>query len=85
MAHLYRIVAMLQLQLWTTSWPVSRQTAPYSSELEPEIVLIEPQPWHAFGVDDILQTRWQHNVALSGSIPLHWVAELIAFSIRGLH
>jgi hypothetical protein len=83
MARLYRIVAILQLQLRTTSWPVSRQTAPYSSELEPEIVLIEPQPRHAFGVDDICKlggsitlhsvaafhcTGWQHNAALGGRI-----------------
>jgi hypothetical protein len=39
-----------------------------------DIVLIEPQLRHAVGVDDILHTRWQHNVAFSGSIPLHWVA-----------
>jgi site-specific recombinase XerD len=25
-------------------------------------------------------TGWQHNFALGGSITLHWVAELIAFS-----
>jgi hypothetical protein len=35
---------------------------------------------HAFGVDDTLHTKWQHSVALGGSITLHWVAELIAFS-----
>src|SRR6202022_43053 len=29
---------------------------------------------HAFGVDETLHTRWQHNVALSGSIILHYVA-----------
>ena len=29
---------------------------------------------HAFGVDDTLHTRWQHSIALAGSIPLHWLA-----------
>jgi hypothetical protein len=60
----------------------------YPTLLSLDIVLIEPQLRHAVGVDDILHTRWQHNVAFSGqhsialggSITLHWVAELIAFS-----
>jgi hypothetical protein len=55
---------------------VCRQTAPYSPELEPDIVLIEPQPRHrtpsAWMI--FLRTGWQHNVAFSGSIPLHGMA-----------
>ena len=43
-------------------------------------------PSTPFGVDDILIlsvaaylcVEWQHSIALAGSIPLHWVAELIA-------
>jgi hypothetical protein len=38
-----------------------RLTAPHSPELEPDIVLNEPQPQHrnASGVDDTLHTKWQ--------------------------
>jgi hypothetical protein len=45
-------------------------------ELEPDIVLDRTATAapHAFGVDDILRTRWQYNVPLSGSIPSHGVA-----------
>jgi hypothetical protein len=32
-------------------------------------------------VDDIFQSKWQHNIAPGGSITLRWVAELIAVSI----
>jgi hypothetical protein len=40
---------------------------------------------HAFGVDEILRTfgdrrRWQHSIALDGSITLHLVEKLIPFS-----
>ena len=66
-----------------------RLTAPYSLELEPDIVLTEPQPRHRTppawmilctpGVSITL-----HSVAAfhcgAGSITLHWVAELIVFS-----
>jgi hypothetical protein len=76
--------SLIQLQYGAFSefWVVSRQTAPYSPELEPDIVLTQP---HASGVDEICipfgdRRRWQHNFALGGSITLHWVAELIAFS-----
>jgi hypothetical protein len=49
--------------------PVSRQNALYSPEYEPDIVLIEPQLWHAFDVDDLLHTRLQqHSIALGGRI-----------------
>jgi hypothetical protein len=53
-----------------------RQTAPYSPEdrtrhRSDRTATAAP---HAFGVDDTLYTRWQHNVAFSGSIPLHGVA-----------
>src|SRR3982074_2176034 len=56
-----------------------RQTAPYSPELEPDIVLTQA---HASGVDETCTTfgdrrRWQHSVALGGCITLHWVAELM--------
>ena len=51
-----------------------RQTAPYSPELEPDIVLTQP---HASGVDE---TCTPLVIAEGGSIPLHWMAELIAFS-----
>src|SRR6266702_540714 len=70
----------------------SRQAAPYSPELEPDIVLTQP---HASGVDETCtpfgdRRRWQHSIALDGSITfalggritLHWVAELSAFSKR---
>jgi len=53
---------------------VCRQTAPYSPELEPDIVLTQP---HASGVDE---TCTPLVIAEGGSIPLHWMAELIAFS-----
>ena len=55
-------------------WMVGRQTAPYSPELEPDIVLTQP---HASGVDE---TCTPLVIAEGGSIPLHWMAELIAFS-----
>jgi hypothetical protein len=41
--------------LLVTYRPVCRPTAPYSPELEPDIVLIQP---HASGVDEILHTPW---------------------------
>jgi hypothetical protein len=49
---------------------VCRQTAPYSPELEPDIVLTKP---HASGVDETCtpfgdRRRWQHSVALDGRI-----------------
>ena len=64
-----------------------RQTATYSPEFEPDIVVTEPQPRHRtppawmrlytpFGD----RRRWQRNFALGGSIKLHWAADLIAFS-----
>ena len=34
---------------------VSRQSAPYSPEFEPDIVLTQP---HASGVDETLHTLW---------------------------
>src|SRR6267154_2248871 len=48
----------------------------YSPELEPHILLTQP---HASGVDETCtpfgdRRRWQHSVALDGSIPLHWMA-----------
>ena len=43
-------------------------------ELEPDIVLTQP---HASGVDETCTTL---VIAEGGSIPLHWMAELIAFS-----
>ena len=58
----------------TETYHGSRQTAPYSPELEPDIVLTQP---HASGVDEICTTL---VIAEGGSIPLHWMAELIAFS-----
>jgi hypothetical protein len=58
-------------------WEVSWQTAPYSPELEPDIVLTQP---HASGVDE---TCTPLVIAEGGSIPLHWMAELIAFSTWG--
>jgi hypothetical protein len=54
-----------------------RQTAPYSPELEPDIVLTQP---HASGVDE---TCTPLVIAEGGSIPLHWMAELIAFKHLG--
>jgi hypothetical protein len=54
--------------------PYCRQTAPYSPELEPDIVLTQP---HASGVNE---TCTPLVIAEGGSIPLHWMAELIAFS-----
>src|SRR6266851_4073587 len=62
-------------------WAVGRQPAPYSPELEPDIVLTEPQPRHrtppawirlCTPLGDL--RRWQHSVALDGSITLHLVA-----------
>src|SRR6266478_5579617 len=58
----------------TETYHGSRQTAPYSPELEPDIVLTQP---HASGVDE---TCTRLVIAEGGSIPLHWMAELIAFS-----
>jgi hypothetical protein len=49
-------------------WVVCRQTAPYSPELEPDIVLTQP---HASCVDE---TCTPLVIAESGSIPLHWMA-----------
>jgi hypothetical protein len=51
-------------------WAVGRQTAPYSPEFEPDIVLTQAL---AFGVD---RRRW-HFFALGGSTTLHCVAELM--------
>ena len=55
--------------LLVTYRPVCRPTAPYSPELEPDIVLIEP---HASGVDEI----FAHPLVIAegGSITLHLVA-----------
>jgi hypothetical protein len=60
----------------TDQLPDGRQTAPYSPELEPDIVLTRP---HVSGVDETCtpfgdRRRWQHSVALDGSITLHLVA-----------
>ena len=41
--------------LLVTLFPVCRQTAPYSPELEPDIVLTQ---LHVSGVDEILHTLW---------------------------
>ena len=76
------MVGLQTLRVDLRLWMYCRQTAPYSPELEPDIVLTQP---HASGVDEICipfgdRRRWQHNFALGGSIALHWVAELIAFS-----
>jgi hypothetical protein len=70
-----------------------RQTAPYSPVPDSDLVLIEPRlrhrtpsAWMRFCTPFGDRQRWQHFVALGGSITLHWVAELIAFSndfIRG--
>jgi hypothetical protein len=57
-----------------------RQTAPYSLEFEPD-VLIEPQPRHRTPSAWMIRcTRWQHSIAIGSSITLHWVAELIVFA-----
>jgi hypothetical protein len=48
--------------------PVCRQTAPYSPELEPDIVLIEPQPRHR------TPSAWMILCTLGGSIALHSMA-----------
>jgi hypothetical protein len=48
----------------TKTYHGGRQTAPYSPEFEPDIVLVEPQPRHRTPLAwMILCTRWQHNVA----------------------
>jgi hypothetical protein len=58
-----------------------------------EDVVSGGSPVAPLGGDDILQPSWpkgaafhsagwQYNFALGGSITLHWVAELIAFSTR---
>jgi hypothetical protein len=60
-------------------------------ELEPDIVLTEPQPrhgtppaWTRLCTPFCARRRWQHSAALDGSITLQWVAELIAFSTKFL-
>jgi hypothetical protein len=47
-----------------------RQTAPYSHEFEPDIILTQP---HASGVDETLHTLLV--IADGGSIPLHSMAD----------
>ena len=54
--------------LLVTLLPVSRQTAPYSPEFEPDIVLIEPQPRH------YTPSAWMMLCTLGGSITLYSVA-----------
>ncbi len=49
-------------------WTSGRQTTPYSPELEPDIVLIEPQPRHR------TSSAWMILCTLGGSITLHSVA-----------
>ena len=71
---------MLARTIWGFFWSDGRQTAPYSPELEPDIVLTEP---HASRVDEtctpfgdrrgpkvaaLLCTWWPHNAALGGRI-----------------
>ena len=57
-----------------------RQTAPYSPELEPDMVLTQPD------ASDVDETCIPLKVAsfrcTEGRITLHWVAELIVFSTR---
>ena len=53
-------------------FPSRRQTAPYFPELEPDIVLIEPQPRHR------TPSTWMMLYSLSSSITLHSVAASIA-------
>ena len=57
-----------------TLLPVCRQTALYSPELEPGIVLIEPQSRHRS------PSAWMILCTQGGSITLRWVAELTGFS-----
>ena len=55
---------------------VCRQTAPYSPELEPDIVLIEPQPRHRTPSAWMILCTRGGSITLhsSGSIPLQGVA-----------
>jgi hypothetical protein len=64
-----------------------RQTAPYSPAADSNHILIEPwlrrrptSAWMRFCPSFGDRRRWHHSVALDGSITLHRVAELIAFS-----
>jgi len=53
--------------------PVCRQTAPYSPEFEPDIVLTELQPPHR----SLRRGRdFAHPLVIAdgGSVPLHWMA-----------
>jgi hypothetical protein len=78
----------------TGVWSANRTLLP-SATVRPRPDRTAAARPHAFSVDDILRTLWwsprvaafpctgwQHNFALRGSITLHRVAELIAFSTK---